>query len=92
MFFKLLSMLGLSNQAHRQAAAAARARFLANRAEEPIAWVEILEEEPARFIVSVYYGQRRPKQRQLYAVDKKTFTPIEIPDPRESGNGRHEPG
>jgi len=81
-------MLGLNNHGHKRAAAAARERFDATHPEEPVGWIEIVEEEPARFVVGVYYGQRRPKQRRLYAVDKETFAPVEIPDPRESENGR----
>jgi hypothetical protein len=87
MFFKLFAMLGWIDKGHKQAAGAARERFGAAQPGVKIEWTEIVEEEPARFIVGVYYGSRRPKQRQLYSVDRETFKAIEIPDPRESGNG-----
>ena len=45
---------------------------------EPIAWVEIAEEEPSCFTVGVHYGQKHPKECQLYTINKETFKALEI--------------
>jgi hypothetical protein len=78
MFFQLFSMLGLSNYGHKRAALAARERFSADHPDEPIAWVEIAEEEPTCFKVGVHHGQKHPKECRFYAVDKETLKASEI--------------
>ena len=78
MFFQLFSMLGLGNQGHKRAAFAAREKFSAAHPEEPIAWVEIAEEETDRFTVGVHHGQKHPKECQYFSVDKETFKASEI--------------
>lgn len=66
-------MLGLGNHGHKRAALAAREQFSAAHPGEPIAWVEIAQEEAACFTVGVHHGQKLPKECQLYTVDKETF-------------------
>jgi hypothetical protein len=73
MFFRLLTMLGWVDQGHRRAAVSARHQFCADHPGESVAWTEIAANEPGCFVVGVHYGHKRPKECQLYTVDKETF-------------------
>ena len=66
-------MLGWIDQGHKRAARAARETFSAAHPAEPVAWAEIAEEDPERFVVGVHYGKTRPTQCRYYAVDKESF-------------------
>jgi len=87
MFFKLFEIFGWIDQGHKRAAVAARQAFSTAHPSDAVAWTEIGEEQPDRFLVYVYYGRQRPKQRRAYTVDRDTFKALEIADPERSGNG-----
>ena len=74
-------MLGWADQGHRRAAVAARHQFYDDFPGERVAWTEIASDEPARFVVGVHYGEKRPKECRLYAVDKETFQAAKIAAP-----------
>jgi hypothetical protein len=78
MFTRLLAALGMSNHSQKSAAGAARKAFTDTYPGEPIAWIEIGEDEPTHFNVRVHYGHRQPKACRNYAVDKETFEASEI--------------
>jgi hypothetical protein len=77
MFFKLFDMMGWIDQGHKRAARTARQTFSSAFPDERIAWTEIAEETPERFIVGVHYGGGNPKKCKHYAVDRVAFQATE---------------
>ena len=71
-------MFGWIDQGHKRAARTARETFSAAYPGERVAWTDIVEEDPARFIVGVHYGQGSPKKCRTYSVDRKSFQVTEI--------------
>ena len=76
----VLRHLGLLDDGRRRAARAAKTHFRALHPGVRVAWTDTAAVEPDRFVVGVYYGDRRPRDCEFYAVDRTTFAPQRIAD------------